>query len=189
MQNLIRTALVVGLVLTACVSQLRAGDPELSPVAKLLNHELAQLEKDFVPLAEAMPAEKYDFAPTAGEFKGVRTFAQQVSHTAAAIYIASAGVLEEKPPSNLGNGESGPASIKTKDSLLAYLKGAFAYAHNAMAKLTTANLTDVVQSTWGKAPRLYFADVAIWHSYDHYGQMVEYVRMNGIIPPASRPKK
>jgi hypothetical protein len=182
--------LAIGALLFLCATPFcPAGEPELSPVGKLLDHELSQLEKAFVPLAEAMPADKYDFAPTAGEFKGVRTFAQQISHAAAAIYNASAAILEEKLPPQLGAGEYGPATLKTKDDLVAYLKGAFAYAHKAMAKLTAANLTDDVQASWGKAPRLFMADLAIWHSYDHYGQLVEYVRMNGIIPPASRPKK
>jgi hypothetical protein len=188
--SLFRVVLAVGALLFLWAIPLyAAGGPEVSPVGKLLDHELTQLEQEFVPLAEAMPADKYDFAPTAGEFKGVRTFAQQVSHVAAAIYTVAAAVLEEKLPPELGNGEYGPSTLKTKDDLIAYLKGAFAYAHKAMAKLTAANLTDEVQSSWGKAPRLYMADVAMWHSYDHYGQLVEYVRMNGIIPPASRPKK
>jgi len=182
--------LSTGALLFLCAPPLcAAGGPELSPLAKIHDHELTQLEHDLVPLAEAMPADKYDFAPTAGEFTGVRTFSQQLSHVAVNIYAASAAVLEEKLPPELGSGEYGPATLKTKDDLVAYLKGAIAYAHKATAKLTAENLNDQVQVWWGKAPRLFVADVAIWHSYDHYGQMVEYVRMNGIIPPASRPKK
>jgi hypothetical protein len=184
-----RMAAVGALLSLGGLSLCAAGNPEISPVGKLLNHELTMLERDFVPLAEAMPADKYDFAPTDGEFKGVRTFAQQISHTAANIYRASAAVLEDKNPPDLGQGEYGPATLKGKESLLAYLKGAFAYAHKAMATLTAANLTDDVQAAWGKAPRLFMADLAIWHSYDHYGQLVVYLRMNGIVPPASRPKK
>ncbi len=185
-----RTMLAVGVLLVVCALPLSAsGDPEISPVAKVLDREVTMLEKELVPLAEAMPAEKWDFAPTAGEFKGVRNFAQQVSHLSAAIYIASAAVLEEKlPPEKVGN-DAGPAVLKTKDELVAYLKDAVAYAHKAMAKLTEKNLTDQVEAVWGKGSRLYMADVVLWHSYDHYGQLVEYLRMNGIIPPASRPVK
>jgi hypothetical protein len=166
-----------------------AAAQELSPVARVLDHELTQLENDLVPLAEAMPEEKYDFAPTEGEFKGVRTFAQQISHTAAAINTASAAMLKETVPPELEGSEYGPSTLKTKVELVSYLKGAIAHARRAMATLTTANLTDEVQAWWGKAPRLFMADLTIWHSYDHYGQLVEYIRMNGIIPPASRPKK
>jgi len=162
---------------------------DLSPMAKVLDQELKILEHDLVPLAEAMPADKYNFAPTQGEFKGVRTFMKQVGHTAQSIYKSAAAVLEEKLPSGLGGGEEGPDSIKTKDEMVNYLKGAFAYGHRAMAKMTPANLSDEVQAEWGKAPRLFMADLMVWHSFDHYGQLVEYLRMNGIVPPASRPKK
>lgn len=181
--------LATGALLLICATPLCAtAGPELSPLAKVHDFQLIVLEQDLIPLAEAMPADKYDFAPTVGEFKGVRTFAQQISHTAAAIYTFSAAVLEEKLPKELEAGEYGPATLKTKEDLVAYLKGAFAYAHRAMAKLTAENLGDDVQAWWGKAPRMFMADGAIWHSYDHYGQLVVYLRMNGIVPPASRPQ-
>jgi hypothetical protein len=164
-------------------------DAGLSSVAKTLDGELKILEHDLVPLAEAMPAAQYDFAPTQGEFKGVRTFGQQVKHIAGNIYGASAGVLGEKPPVELGEGESGPANLKTKDDILKYLKGALAYAHRAMGTLTEANSGEEVAAWGGKQTRLFMADVVLWHSFDHYGQMVVYARMNGIVPPASRPQK
>ncbi len=185
-----RTFLAVGVLLAVCALPLCAsGDPATSPVAKVLDGELSMLEQDFVPLAEAMPAEKWDFAPTAGEFKGVRNFAQQVSHVAAAIYNSSASILEEKLSADVVGTEAGPPRLKTKAELVAYLKEAIAYGHKAMAKLTEKNLTDEVQAIWGKASRLFMADLILWHSYDHYGQLVEYLRMNGIIPPSSRPAK
>jgi hypothetical protein len=97
-------------------------------------------------------------------------------------------VLGEKNPSEPGQNENGPASLKTKEDIVKYLKDAFAYAHKAMASLTADNLTSMVQSPFGKnkVPRVSMATVAAWHSFDHYGQMVVYARMNGIIPPASR---
>jgi len=178
------------ILLIVCAAPLFAsGDQEISPVAKVLDFELMLLERSFVPLAEAMPAEKYNFAPTAGEFKGVRTFSQQVSHAANAIYTATAAVLGKELPPELVGDENGPATLKTKEDVIAYLKGAFEQAHKAMATLTAENLADEVKASWGKAPRLFMADLIVWHSYDHFGQMVEYVRMNGIIPPSSVPKK
>lgn len=161
------------------------------PVAKVFDQQLATIESELVPLAEEMPADKYGFAPTQGEFKGVRTFAQQVSHVAAVIYMVSASVLEQKTPSEAGPGENGPASLQTKDQILKYLKDAFAYGHKAMNSLTERNLTGLVKSAFGEgdAPRVSMASVAVWHSFDHYGQMVVYARMNGIVPPASRPRR
>lgn len=166
-----------------------AAGPELSPVAKVLEQEIGSLESEFVPLAEAMPAEKFGFAPTNGEFKGVRTFGQQVSHVAAVIYMAASAVIGEPSPADPGKDENGPATLKTKADIVKYLKESFAYAHKAMTKLNAANLTQEVTVPWGKPTKLFMADLIVWHSFDHYGQMVVYARMNGIIPPASRPKK
>jgi hypothetical protein len=158
------------------------------PPSKIFDQQLTMVERELVPLAEAMPADKYIFAPTHGEFKGVRTFGQQVSHVAAVIYVVSASVLEEKNPSETGPGENGPATLKSKDDIVKYLKDAFAYGHKAMNSLTSANLTTMVKSPFGdrQAPRVSLASESVWHSFDHYGQMVVYARMNGIIPPASR---
>lgn len=157
-------------------------------VNKIFDQQLTMLEHELVPLAEAMPADKYNFAPTHGEFKGVRTFGQQVGHIAAVMYMVSASVLSEKVPAEAGEGENGPASLKTKDDFVNYLKGAVAYAHKAMNSLTEANLTGMVKSPFGEGevPRVSMASVVTWHSFDHYGQMVVYARMNGIVPPASR---
>jgi len=148
---------------------------------------LTSVERDIVPLAEAMPAGKYDFAPTGGEFKGVRTFAEQMKHVAAVIYMVAASVLGEKNP-DMGGSENGPAAMKSKDEIVKYLKDSFAYAHKAMLSLTAKNLAELVPSAFGsdKVPRVSMATVAVWHSFDHYGQTVVYARMNGIIPPASR---
>ena len=168
--------------------QKTGADAPLSPVARTLDQELKNLEHDLVPLVEAMPAARYDFAPTNGEFKGVRTFRQQVMHVAGNIYGASSVVLGEKPPVELDAGGGGAANLKTKGEIIKYLKDSFVYAHRAMATLTEANSGDELDPGWGKHSRLFMADVVVWHSFDHYGQMVVYARMNGIIPPASRPK-
>jgi hypothetical protein len=181
-----KTALLAIVAATLLAAQTAAPPP----VGKIFDQQLSMIEREFVPLAEAMPADKFDFAPTAGEFKGVRTFGQQVSHTAAIIYAVSASVLEEKNPTDVGKDENGPATLKTKDDIVKYLKDAIGYGHKAMGKLTDANLTELVPSAFGsgRAPRVSMASAAIWHSFDHYGQAVVYARMNGIIPPASRPR-
>jgi DinB superfamily len=156
-------------------------------VTEILDHTVLNLEGDFVPAAEAMPADKYDFAPTNGEFKGVRTFAQQIKHVAAVNYELGGAILQEKPPADL-NGEEGPASITSKADVLKYLKDSFAYVHKAVQTIDEKNEVETVKSPFGegKVSRLGLACSVSWHGYDHYGQMVEYLRMNGIIPPASR---
>jgi len=156
-------------------------------VAKLYDGQVAGIEGELVPLAEAMPADKYSFAPKDGAFQDVRTFAQQAKHVGAVLYIVSAGILEQKPPADVGS-ENGPDSIQTKDQVVQFLKDAFAYAHKATQSLTAKNQTDLLKSPFGQGTmaRGSLAGLLAWHSFDHYGQMVVYARMNGIVPPASR---
>jgi hypothetical protein len=93
---------------------------------------LAKLtEKVIVSAADAMPADKYGFAPTDGEFKGVRTFGQMVKHLSATNYILAAAALGEEPPADAGD-ELGPEAVRTKDEILKYLKASFAYLNKAI---------------------------------------------------------
>jgi uncharacterized damage-inducible protein DinB len=146
-------------------------------------------EKAVVDVAEAMPADKYDFAPTSGEFKGVRTFAEQLKHIAADNYLLGAGILGERPPGDVSNDERGSSSVHTKAEIVAYLKESFAYMHRAAAAIDDAKtpIPTPAISPWpdGTATRLGVAIEDCVHSWDHYGQLVEYLRMNGIVPPGS----
>jgi len=156
-------------------------------ITSILDGGVKTIESEFVPAVEAMPEDKFGFAPTAGEFKGVRTFGQQAKHVAAVNYMVGAAILGEKPPVELG-GENGPDSIKSKAEIVKFVKDSFAYAHKATASVTAENATGEINSPFGKdkVTRMGMATVFAWHGFDHYGQMVEYLRMNGIIPPASR---
>jgi hypothetical protein len=156
-------------------------------VAAVLNGTLGGFEKEVVSAAEAMPDEKFNFAPTQGDFKGVRTFAQQVKHVAAVNYMFGSAILSEKPPVPLG-GENGPDNITSKADVVKFLKDSFEYLHKAIGTLDESNILGQVQSPFGpnKMTRLTIATIAIAHPMDHYGQMVEYLRMNNIVPPASR---
>lgn len=158
-------------------------------VPAVLDRGISALESELVPLAEAMPEEKYTFAPTQGEFSGVRDFGAQVRHVAATSFHLAAAILGEKPPAGSEH-DVGPDNLKTKGENIQYLKGSFAYLHKAMLSITEKNMLVLVPSPYGgnQTTRLRIAVLAEGHPYDHYGQMVEYARMNGIIPPASRPQ-
>jgi uncharacterized damage-inducible protein DinB len=152
---------------------------------------LAKLtEKVIVSAADAMPADKYGFAPADGEFKGVRTFGQMVKHLAATNYILAAAALGEEPPADAGD-ELGPDAVRTKDEILRYLKGSFPYLDKAIEaigqKSTPVKSSPISPLKSTKATRLTLVVESLVHAFDHYGQMVEYLRMNGIVPPASRP--
>lgn len=177
----------VMLITLAAAAQMPKPKDERRTVTEILDHTVGNLEYEFIPAAEAMPEDKYGFAPTNGEFKGVRTFAQQIKHVAAVNYEIAAAILEQKPPVDIGE-EAGPASITSKADILQFLKESFAYVHKAIATINEQNDTATVKSPFGegKVSRLGLATSIAWHGYDHYGQMVVYLRMNGIVPPASR---
>ena len=183
-----KNVLLLSLVLVSCALA-SAEDNKTTPktAAQVLDAGVSSVEREFVPAAEAMPEEKYSFAPSTGEFKGVRTFAAQVKHVAAVNYMVAAAILGEKPPVDSG-GENGPDSAKSKAEIVQFLKDSFAYAHKAVASINEKNLLEPIKGPFGDEPatRLGLATVFAWHGFDHYGQMAEYLRMNGIIPPASR---
>ena len=148
----------------------------------------AWVEAQFVPAAEAMPEEKYDFAPTEGEFKGVKTFAQEVKHVAAVNFFIGSQILGEKPPVEVGNPEMGPDTLKTKAEIVKYLKDSFAYARKAIGSISIKNETTSMKAPFGGGTTtpLGLATLLAFHGMDHYGQMVVYLRMNRIVPPASQ---
>ena len=157
-------------------------------LASMVDSEITAVEKLIVDVAEAMPEEKYSFSPESlnipgGDYKGVRTFAVQVKHVAASNYFIWSTITGDKVPESIKDG-NGPADLKTKADIIKFLKDSFALGHKAAATLTVENMLQPVGQ--GKSLRLHRAEFGVAHAFDHYGQMVEYLRMNGIVPPASR---
>ena len=168
-----------------------AGAFAADAVGQIYDGQVGTIEREVLAIVQAMPADKFDFAPTNGTFTGVRTFALQARHDATMIWRISASVLgEQNPPVDTGPGDNGPATLTTKDLIVDYFKGAIAYAHKSMSSLTQQNMLDQVPSPFGRGMTTRLAAAAFLglHSYDHYGQMVEYARMNNLVPPASAPR-
>ena len=153
-------------------------------VSQAVDYWVTNTEGLIVPAADAMPEEKYSFVPSQGEFSSVRTFGEQIKHLAAANYQLAAATLGEPPPAGTEH-ETAPASVKTKAEVMEYLKGSFTSLHRAAAALNESNMNEAIPSK-GNRTRLLMLIDAVVHSSDHYGQMVEYLRMNHIVPPASR---
>jgi hypothetical protein len=147
-------------------------------------------EKEIVTAVEAMPADKFGFAPTDGEFKGVRTFGQMVKHLSATNHILAAAALGEEPPSDAGD-EVGPETVRTKAEILDYLRGSFVHLSKAIEAIgatnAPVNASPISPLKKGDVTRSALVVESLIHAYDHYGQIVEYLRMNGVVPPASRP--
>jgi uncharacterized damage-inducible protein DinB len=168
-------------------SQAQSSQPTL---ASTVDREITAIEKQITEVAEAMPEEKYNFSPEAlsipgDDYKGVRSFAVQVKHVAASNYFIWSPITGDAVPASIKDG-NGPADVKTKAEILKLLKDSFALGHKAAATLTQANMLQ--PATNGKSTRLHLVEFGVIHASDHYGQMVEYLRMNGIVPPASRGK-
>ena len=158
--------------------------------ADALDSQLSIIESEMMSAVKAMPAEKFDFAPSQAifvpgqktEFATVRTFAQQATHVAQANYFFYSAVSGLKPDVDM----DGLPKLTKKDDVVAALAGSFAFAHKAIATLTPANAFEVVKLPEpGMWTRGTLAAFGVAHAFDHYGQMVEYLRMNGIVPPAS----
>ncbi len=168
------------------------GTPSAPPtIASTIDREVTIIEKEILEAAEAMPENKFDFSPeklnvAGSDYKGVRTFGQQLKHVAASNYLIWSPITGEKAPESVNEGK-GPDSMTSKADIIKYLKDSFAFGHKAVATLTAANVVEPLASSSGRpTTRLFLATFAPAHAFDHYGQVVEYLRMNGIVPPASR---
>jgi uncharacterized damage-inducible protein DinB len=158
-------------------------------IASAVDRDISAVEGQIVDAADAMPEDKFNFTPEAlnipgSNYKGVRSFAVQVKHIAASNWFIWSPLTGEKLPEGLSDG-NGPADLKSKSDIIKFLKDSFALGHRAAATLTSENMLQAPGKS--KSTRLRLAEFGVAHAYDHYGQMVEYLRMNGVVPPASRP--
>jgi uncharacterized damage-inducible protein DinB len=180
---------LVGSAHTGSANAKVAVGTQMSPVqaqGELLN----LFEHEFMGVAQAMPADKYGFSPTAATFatsqgakyEGVRTFAQEISHVTLANYYFASKILGEKIPVD----PKSIQSLTTKEDLLKAAADSFAYAHKALATITPENAYLAFDGVDGLHTRSVIASFIAAHGFDHYGQMVEYLRMNGIVPPGSK---
>lgn len=160
-----------------------------SEPGQVIDNALNNLEREFVSAAEAMPDDKFDFKPDpkAGEFAESRSFKQQIGHVAVNNFAMAARLTGEKADISEQDQENGPASLTDKATTIKYLKDSFAAAHKAVATIHKQNMLERLAGGSGPT-RLALGNFFVWHGFDHYGQMAIYLRMNGIVPPASRPQ-
>jgi DinB superfamily len=199
---IMKVSMGMGIALLACcfgataISAQQGPPPasqEPATLTSVLQTQLRIVEFEVVGIADAMPEDKYSFAPTNGEFKGVRTFAQQAKHIATVNNRMFGGILGQPPPppGTQIEAENGPDSIQTKAQIMQYLRDSFALGHKAIATINADNAFTQLKTS----PTSFLGTsgaVAIFacaHAMDHYGQMVEYLRDNGLVPPASRQRQ
>jgi hypothetical protein len=181
-----------GIVLSAVGETGTPQTPATAPAAKpddipksiagSISGTLQFAEGNFLGLAEAMPEDKYSFLPNVGNFDGVRSFGEQVKHVACAQFAFFNEFEGKKPPDDCEKGGHDPA--KSKAELIKYLRDSFDYSNSVLATLTANNALDRVEGRYaGPNTKLGISVIAVWHITDHYGQLVEYLRLNGIVPP------
>jgi uncharacterized damage-inducible protein DinB len=195
--RMLAVCLVLGASSLVATAQMAMGGSDSGPAvgtiaapSKAVDSQLSLIEGQMMGAVKAMPAEKFSFAPSAAifvpaqttQFATVRTFAQQATHVAQANYFFYMTVSGLKPDVEV----AGIGKLTNKDDVVAALAGSFAFGHKAIATLTAANAFEVVKlNEPGMWTRGTVAQFGVSHMFDHYGQMVEYLRMNGIVPPAS----
>jgi uncharacterized damage-inducible protein DinB len=164
----IKTAMFV----VCCVAAFGQDNP-LSTANKNL---YSMAKNNLVKAAEKMPEENYSFKPT----PEVRSFAQLVDHVSDANYGFCSAVLGEKPP------VSGVEKSKTtKADLVQAIKDSFAYCDKAYDGLTDAAATQMVKFFGQERPKLAILEFNNMHDFEHYGNIVTYLRLKNIVPPSS----
>lgn len=187
--------IICGLALTSTAQSKARKEPAAKPaseendipksIAESISGTLQFVEGSFLAVAEAMPEDKYSFIPSAGKFDDVRSFGEQVKHVACAQFAFFNEFEGKKPPDDCEKGGHQPA--RTKPELIKYLKDSFDYSNHVLATLTEKNALERVEGRYaGPNTKLGISVVSVWHITDHYGQLVEYLRMNGIVPPMTQ---
>lgn len=159
---------------------------ETSRASRLAITMVTGIERTLTGIAEEMPADKYEFAPTTGAFRGVRNFASQIKHAAAVQHLVAATLLGEPVTADMAD-ERGPDTVRTKPEVLQYLRSSFAALKRAAATIDDANAFTPFKGPFPAVDsRMALMVAAVTHSSNHYGQVVEYLRMNGLVPPTTQ---
>ena len=144
---------------------------------------LRLVEGNLIGAAEAMPESKFDYIPKDGTFKDARSFGEQLKHAACA-QIGFFNEIEGKtPPEHCEKG--GPSKAHTKAEVIAYLKESFDYGNRVLPSIDANPMEQISGPYGGTNTKLGMVVLAVWHLADHYGQLVLYLRMNGVVPPAT----
>jgi DinB superfamily len=172
-------------ILTCLLAGLPMFGADVSPNAtQIFDKQLGASEREVMAVVETMPASRFDFVPKSGAFTYVRTFGVQARHIAFCLNEVATALLGE--PMLPHTDQEGPRNLSSKEDIVRYLKDAFAHAHKAIGTLTNENLLEQIRDPYVeklRTTRLDAATIFLSHTWDHYGQIVEYLRMNNLVPP------
>jgi len=153
------------------------------PESKVVLDSWNEIGRKLTALAEDFPEDKYDFKPTPAQ----RSFAEQLLHAAGSCYYFTNPAMGLKLPAAE---DPKREQYKSKADIVAFVKKAFADGAAAIqSKGEKGLMTEVLYYPGQKARVLDIAYGIIEHSGEHYGQLVVYYRLSGLVPPESRPQK
>ena len=170
-----------------CTGQKKA---QTLPYSSSIERLFKKVQSDIMTTAQAMPEEKFDFTPDSlhingAAFDGVRTFAGQIMHLASDNMLIWAAINDQKLAYDIPD-VNGPKNIKTKKDIIEYLKYSFEVGEKAIKTINAQTALALIEFRWRKLSKLDLAFYGIVHANEHYGQMVVYLRMCGIIPPPTK---
>ncbi len=152
-----------------------------NPMSTAIKTQYTMAKNNLTKAAEKMPEESYSFKAT----DDVRSFGQIVGHVANASYMFCSAALAEKSP----NAIDIEKTKTTKADLVAALKAAFAYCDKAYDGMTDATASETVKFGRNQQARIGVLAFNNMHDYEHYGNLVTYMRLKNIVPPSSEPRK
>jgi uncharacterized damage-inducible protein DinB len=187
--TIISLALTALLITGASAQKKKPADlpgPVINPANELL-HSWNTLGKKVIAMAEDFPQDKYDFKAQKDE----RTFAENLIHIAAVEYTMMSAIKGTPMGPSEKNQDSLRKKYPTKEDIVKFVRQAVTDGAQLIGNQGDAGLSRKFKSPWGNY--LVHGSFGWWsiieHTGEHYGQLVVYYRLNGIIPPASRPKK
>ena len=173
-----RTFLLLAVTAGLCLSQ----PPDFKSPSGHARALQAQVKGVVIKSAEKMPAEDYGFRPT----PEIRSYAELIAHVADANYaFCSASLVEKNPDLKIEAGVKKDPAAKPKAALVEALAASFAYCDKAYAALTDVNSTEAVKFFGGERARIGVLSFNTSHTFEHYGNIVTYLRMKKIVPPSS----
>lgn len=155
-------------------------------IADAIDKVDGRLERQLLQVAEAMLDDRFSFRPT----PGVRSFGEQLRHIGAVQWVVGAGLLNENPPVDVGDGDSGPLSVTAKPDICEIRSGFFSYLRRAIKSINDSNALEMIPHPFDPenttVERLALVVGYASHGWEHYGQMVVYQRIDGIAPVPDR---
>ena len=173
-----RTIVIPALLLLAAAAAQTTSGPTNNPVSTALRDVLPGRQKNTVAAVEAMPADKFNYKPSADQ----RTFGQLVVHIAETNYLlcSKAAAVSALKVEDVKDSDS-------KDKLVAALKASFDFCSDALAKMDDSKLAETTEGFGGKqVTRAWISLVLAGTWADHYAEAAMYLRLNGVLPPTAK---